>query len=214
MAADFSGNLTSARFDEVPVAPALLSGSTVAATSAALGLGALVVAIRFVIPLLTTPKEPLSHPRRARIHAYIVEHPGATFREVARAVDVPTGTTRHHLNVLKRGRLIVEHPHRATVRFFENHGRFDASWRREVLLREPELASLFEWIEAHPGAPQKDVLNAMEDGLKWSRSTTQHRLLRLQAEAIVHVKSQGRRKTYWAQAGKPVPGPVTVGVRV
>jgi predicted transcriptional regulator len=141
--------------------------------------------------------DPLEHPRRRRIFAYIQAHPGATFREVARGAAVATGTTRHHLTVLKRQRMIVERPHRSTVRFFENHGRYDATWASVVLLREPPLRHLHGWLARNPGAAQKEVLEAMALG-GWSRSTTQHRLERLVAGGVVESRLQGRRKLYQA----------------
>ncbi|MES2155041.1 MAG: hypothetical protein V4510_07885 [bacterium] len=201
-AAGFGGELQDARLDESPAPATLVSGIAVTG-EAVLGLAALLVLLRFLAPLLTAPQDPLAHPRRASLHAFICEHPGASFREVCRSVRIPTGTTRHHLNVLKRAGLVIEYQHHSRMRFFENHGRYTETWRHTAVLRDPELANLRSWIEAHPGAPQKDVLNAMET-CGWSRSTTQHRLARLQNEGIIAVRFQGRYKTYAIGVERPL----------
>jgi predicted transcriptional regulator len=83
-----------------------------------------------------------------------------------------------------------------------------------VLLREPALNALHEWIERHAGAAQREILDAML-AQGWSRSTTQHRLQRLVAGGAVELGNQGRRRTYRlrpaapsaAAAGPPI-GPV------
>ena len=155
-------------------------------------------------PAGAAPQAPPEHPRRTRIFAYIQSHPGATFREVARATAVAMGTARHHLSVLKRRGAIMERGHRGTTRFFENHGKFEVSWPFVVLLREAPLRRLHDWLAAHPGAPQKEVLEAME-GIGWSRSTTQHRLQRLVDGGVLELRPQGRLKVYWANdPGGPI----------
>lgn len=201
-AASFDGDLATAKFDEQAIKPELLGtiGASVAATGAVIVGSALAVKLLGLL-FSRTLKDPLAHPRRARLHTYIQEHPGANFREVARATGIATGTARHHLTVLVRTKIVVERPHGSTLRFFENHGKFDISWTREVLLREPDLATLHAWIVAHPGSPQKDILNAMETQRRWSRSTTQHRLVRLAAGGLVDLRLQGRLKLYSADAG-------------
>ncbi len=147
------------------------------------------------------PDEALEHPRRRALKDYIDAHPGATFRELIRATGIPAGTCRHHLSVLQRCQLIVEHRHRQTVRFFENHGKFDQTWEQVVMLREPELARLHALIEQHPKMMQKDILDTAVREWGWSRSTTQHRLERLARNDVVLVEQFGRRKLY--SAAKP-----------
>ncbi|HUR25286.1 MAG TPA: winged helix-turn-helix transcriptional regulator [Candidatus Thermoplasmatota archaeon] len=148
-------------------------------------------------PLFTrlSKEQALEHPRRKQIFEYIQLHPGANFREVARNTGIAAGTVRHHLNVLERAGQIVEHSHGSTVRLFENHGKFDHNWSDLVLLREPALGKLHDWLKAHPNSPQKAVLEAME-AEQWSRSTTQHRLSRLVEGGIASIRLQGRLKMY------------------
>ncbi|HEX2067028.1 MAG TPA: helix-turn-helix domain-containing protein [Candidatus Thermoplasmatota archaeon] len=146
-------------------------------------------------------KDPLAHPRRLTVYAYIRDHPGATFREVARQSGIATGTARHHLNVLKRHRVIVQHPHRGTLRFFASQGGHETTWRATVLLREPGLALLHGWLAERQATPQKEILVEMAGAQGWSRSTTQHRLQRLEAAGLLRTRMQGRWKLY---SGIPV----------
>ncbi|MEK6985611.1 MAG: helix-turn-helix domain-containing protein [Candidatus Thermoplasmatota archaeon] len=214
MIASVGGDFSEVRFDEQSIAPALF-GKAGLAVGAVAAVGVVAVLAKFLGTALLTrlKRDPLEHPKRQQIYAYIKEKPGATFREVARRTDTPTGTARHHLSMMKRHDLIVEHPHGATMRFFENHGKYDASWSRVVLLREEPLRQLHEWLAARPEAPQKDVLEAMASEFGWGRSTTQHRLTRLCEGGLAAVRLQGRLKFYAVRpnaAPRPAVGFVAV----
>jgi predicted transcriptional regulator len=200
---EFKGDLSSARVDEQSVEPLLL-GTVPLVASVAAGTGLAFVVKLLLAPLFTrlTKEQALEHPRRKQIFEYIQQHPGANFREVARNTGIAAGTVRHHLNVLERSGQVVEHSHGSTVRLFENHGKFDQNWSDLVLLREPALGKLHEWLKAHPNSPQKAVLEAME-AEQWSRSTTQHRLSRLVEGGVVSIRLQGRLKMY-SVVEKPV----------
>ncbi len=147
---------------------------------------------------------PLDHPNRRKIADFVRDHPGATFREVLRGTGVPAGTARHHLAVLAKERIVTQHGHRQTLRFFENHGRFDRSWNTVVLLREPDLKRLHDWLLGHPDTMQGDIVESASTW-GWSRSTTQHRLGRMVAEGLIEVTVHGRRKHYTANRRAPVP---------
>jgi predicted transcriptional regulator len=156
--------------------------------------------IKFLVaPFFTrlSKEQALEHPRRRKVFEYIQQNPGANFREVARRTGIAAGTVRHHLNVLARSDIIVEHQHGSTVRLFENLSKFQANWADHVLLREPSLGELYDWLKANPGAPQKAVLEGMEPQ-GWSRSTTQHRLSRLVEGGLATIRLQGRLKIYTA----------------
>ncbi len=175
-------------------AAAAVAGATILAVLAKILAGA----------LAGRSASPLTSPRRRQIMAYITAHPGATFRELVRGTEIPAGTARHHVAVLKQANLIMEKPHNQTLRYFENHGKFEDSWNSVVLLREPELNSLHSWLLRHDGATQKEVL-AWAEGEGWSRSTAQHRLKRLETEGLVLMRPMGRWKCYTARKRAPVP---------
>ena len=189
--------------DGEPVAFQAKPAQAVAAVGGSIGLVAL---IRYAAPILTPlltrlpPEKALENANRRTLYECIKDHPGATFRELLRRTEIPAGTARHHLTVLARSRVIVEHGHRSTRRFFENHGRFDQTWSALVLLREKELAKVHDWFARHPGAMQKDLLQHAEDRWGWSRSTTQHRLARLVDGGLIDVRQAGRSKFYEAKS--------------
>lgn len=210
MRATIDGQFTSAKLDEGSIVPSLLTGSLVTGAAAAAAASAAFILKILLAPLFTrlTKDQALEHPRRKQIFEYIQQHPGANFREVARNTNIAAGTVRHHLNVLERSELVVEHAHGSTVRLFENHGRFQHNWSDLVLLREPALGKLHEWLKAHPNSPQKAVLEGME-AEQWSRSTTQHRLSRLVDGGVVAIRLQGRLKMYSVidRSAAPPPRP-------
>jgi predicted transcriptional regulator len=186
-----------ARLDETAIDSSLLGTASIVGIGVA-GVG-LATFARVLAPFFTrlTKEQALEHPRRRRIFEYIQQNPGANFREVARRTGIAAGTVRHHLNVLARSDIIVEHQHGSTVRLFENLSKFQANWADHVLLREPSLGELYDWLKANPGAPQKAVLEGMEPQ-GWSRSTTQHRLSRLVDGGLATIRLQGRLKIYTA----------------
>lgn len=138
----------------------------------------------------------LENKNRQKLYSYIQEAPGTTFREILRETDMPSGTARHHLDVMTRSEMIVEHRHRSTLRYFENHGMFDDDWHVVVFLREPELAKVHAWVRDNPDEFQKSLLEHAESVWGWHRSTTQHRLARLVDAGLVRYRQAGRRKFY------------------
>lgn len=203
--AGLTGDFQRARLDETWVSPSRL-GQVGAATAAALGLAVVVKIVFATLFTRLSKQEALEHPKRKTIFTYVQQHPGANFREVARNTGIASGTVRHHLTVLERAGHLVEHQHQGTVRLFENHGKFDQNWADVVLLREPALNELNDWVKAHGPCPQKDILEGMEQ-LGWSRSTTQHRLERLVEGGLVSIRLQGRLKIY-SIAPRPTVKPV------
>lgn len=192
--ANLDGDIYAARINEEWVSPEQLGffGTAAAATAG------IALIIKFLLaPLFTrlSKSQALEHPRRKAIYEYVAQYPGANFREVARGTGIATGTVRHHLTILERSGHLVERAHNGTVRLFENHGKFDHNWSDLVLLREPPLQAVHDWLKAHPQSPQKDILEALEQ-VGWSRSTTQHRLVRLVEGGLVSIRLQGRLKIY------------------
>lgn len=200
--ADMSGDVKAARLDNDVVSADALGWATAGAVGTAavavvlwkLAGGGLIAGFTRL-----TMEEALEHPKRQHVFGYIVDHPGATFREVVRETGFATGTTRHHLTILKRSSAIMEQKHAQTLRYFENHGRYEQSWDTITLLREAPLAQLHGWLTKNPLCNQKAILAAMmEEG--WSRSTTQHRLSRLVDGGLVSMRPQGRMNLYQAHS--------------
>ncbi len=202
LSGELSGHFQAVQLDSTPIH---LAGP--ASIAAAVGVVALLgAAAKVFLGVLSTRTrgDPLQHPNRRALHDYILENPGATFRELVRGTGIPAGTARHHVAALLAGKLIQEHAHKSTLRYFENHGRFDTSWNTVVLRREPDLRRLHDWVLAHGGSAQGAVVGAAAEW-GWSRSTTQHRLKRLVDEGLVEFREHGRLKRYWAREQAPVP---------
>jgi predicted transcriptional regulator len=139
--------------------------------------------------------ELLEHPNRRRLCDIVRQEPGINFRSLVKKSGIAAGTTRHHLTKLVRGRHLIEKGYGIQRVFFPYDHRFVDSWPHQVLLREVPLRAMRDWIAANPQQPQTAVLNAFA-AHGWSRSTTQHRLQRLEMAGVLHVRWRGRYKLY------------------
>lgn len=210
LAASVHGVATAAAVDEVPVTWRLrhvaTDGALVAGTAGLVGIGLFALFTRF------SKTQALENDNRKQLYDTILQNPGINFRELSRQSGIASGTARYHLTILARAKLIVEKPHHNLLRFFENHGKYEANWNQVGLLRDPGLKDLHQWLSSQGQVPQKDILNAMERRHSWSRSTTQHRLARLVSDGLVSVRSQGRLRMY-AIAGTPAVADRPPGLR-
>jgi predicted transcriptional regulator len=195
LTANLDGSFADVAFDESHTTLFALPPSVAVATAAALvGTGLLV---KLLLSLFTRHAEgfPLDHPRRRELAALIQAEPGLSLRELSRRSGISTTAVRHHLKRLVDGGAVVSEQYRNTVRFFENHGRYKQTWRNVVVLKEPELGLLKDWLLAHPGAHQRQVI-AEAAAWGWKRSQTQERLRMLVDAGIVAAERKGRRLIY------------------
>lgn len=177
--------------DELPLAA--FAREAAPAAAAAVGLA---LALKLALVLSAHRREdPLDNPRRAALYQRILANPGIGFRELMRDANVANGSLNHHLRVLRRHGLIADQSGGGRRRLFENHGRFDKTWRIVSALRDPAARELVRWLSAHPASDQKSILTyARERG--WTRSSTQHRLYRLAAEGAIQQRREGRTRRY------------------
>jgi predicted transcriptional regulator len=84
----------------------------------------------------------LDHPARRRIYEHLRRLPGDHLRSVARSLHLALGTTRYHLDVLRRQRLIEKKKANGRARFYVTKGEVEANqlfarhWEnRDVRLR-------------------------------------------------------------------------------
>lgn len=194
------GKVDAARFDEVPIDPKMIGLGFTALTVAVAGV---VVGKAMLAFLFTKFRESdvLLSPRRKAIYEAVLASPGIGFRELSRATGVLPTAVRHHLGVLIRHKKIVERSHGYSLRYFENHGKFDKNWRLTAVLRDDNLAVLYEWVASRGPINQKAVLDEWETR-GWSRSSTQHRLGRLEANGMIGARRHGRLKVYEAFASE------------
>lgn len=156
-------------------------------------------------------RELAPHPRREAICTVVGSRPGECFRSLARLTGMPPGTLAHHLRVLKREGLVQEMPLGARRIFFAAGGPLPDEGAA-TLMREAPLAALHGWLVREGPASQRKALDEM--GRRgWPRSTTQHRLERLQALGLVSIRRSGRYVFYHPTDGQRA-APLPIGARL
>jgi predicted transcriptional regulator len=193
---------SSATFDETP-GWSLTVPQEVGVGLAIVGAAALVKTLLGLFSHPLTPERALDHPRRRKLYAAVCRHPGSTYRFLMEAAHLSDGVTRHHLKALARAGLIVARGHGQAVHYFENHGRYDHTWKPVTALRDPALRQLYDWMAAHPGSQQKDVVEQARLHGRCSPATARKRLLRLEAWGLVATEQKGRRRYYRALPQDP-----------
>lgn len=193
-----TGDFATARFDEQPIDPRLLQGTTaVAAIGFAAGLTVLAKAFLASFFTRRTDEETLLHERRRLLYDFVVGNPGVHFREALRGAALPSGAGRHHVTQLVRAGLLVERRIGSKLRLFPA-GADSVAWQEVAVARNPNLRALHEWITVNPGRNQMEILEAFREGHGWSPSTTQGRLVRLAREGVLAVEDRGRYRHYRA----------------
>lgn len=135
----------------------------------------------------------LDHPRRRALYGYVAAHPGGAIREATRATGIPNGTAIHHLGRLLRDRILVCRRHGHSHRLFPASQATAEDQLMTIVLREPQVSAVYEWVKAHPQTSQKTILDAMAALHAMPRSTTQHRLARLLRHGLVAARPVGAR---------------------
>jgi hypothetical protein len=188
MHARLGGSVGRAAVDEAAV-PDLL-GAGLVAGGAAVGL-LVALKVAFALFLRRKPAAPAEHPRRDELQRLVVAEPGLSFRQLQRRLGWANGVTRHHLDHLVRAGRLAQRRHGQTVRYFENHGRYDGNWQEVVAWRDPDTRWLAQWLAARPGAHQSRVVQAAAAERGWSRGATQRRLRSLVQAGLVRTAAQG-----------------------
>jgi predicted transcriptional regulator len=145
--------------------------------------------------------EGFGHTRRDGLFDLVAGEPGLTFREVERRLGWGNGVTRHHLDILVQQGHLVARRHLNTVRYFENHGRFDADWQAVVHRRDPGSRWLLEVLRLAPRT-QREVVELAEQ-IGWSRSATQRRLARLVDDGLLATQPDGNGRRYCLTPAQP-----------
>jgi DNA-binding transcriptional ArsR family regulator len=201
MAARFGGNLSAVYLDETAVPKATLqalgwamAGAAAAATAAAILVYKIITAGLFT---RLFEDRAIQNPRRKRIQDYVQRHPGATLRELSRATGIPRTSLRTHVIILLRGRVLREVGQGVNRHFFPAKTP-DQDWPAAILLRDPAMQRLLDWLRRHPEAQQKNALDHAETW-GWQRTTTQYRLGKLVKGGLLDTRKQGKTRTYTAR---------------
>lgn len=200
MVADMDGDFTSVRFDEQAVDPAQLA-KAVGVGVAVVGSVALLAKALASLFTRLLPERALDHSARQKVFRAVCAAPGSTYRALMAATGLSDGGVRNHLKRLEQAGHIVSRRHGRVVVYFENHGRYDATWRSGMVLRDPVLRRLLGWIAQNPQGGQAAVLAFAQQELGLGRTPAQRRLGRLEAWGLVKVRRQrGKASTYEARA--------------
>ncbi len=184
--------LDAASFDE-SVVPAF-------STKAAAGLAVATAVVGFVLVKLllaffTRHHRPaLEIPGVRAIFDLVAATPGLSFNELQRSTGAGSGQLARALRKLKAERLVVARPYRNSVRYYENHGRYDADWQTHAVLADEDNRRLHDWLLARPGSTQSQVLAGVAG---WPRSTLQHSLNALREAGLLREEREGRFVHYW-----------------
>lgn len=197
MKAGFTAQDAIVRLDE---APGLKMGPATIAAASGAAVAVVVVVWKVLAAALFSRhvSDPLHNARRALLYRVVVANPGATFRQVAAKAGLAPGVARHHLSVLERNGLIVQRQHNSTLRFFENHGKYDADWQTHAVFSDPDLRTLHGWLKPRQAATQGEIVGEMKDRHGWSRSATQRLLAKLVEAKLAVAERRGRTLLYSA----------------
>ncbi|MCA1810844.1 MAG: hypothetical protein LC623_02400 [Halobacteriales archaeon] len=190
-----AGDATVLRLDEARVDPGILprlSLKAVVVGSVGIAIGVWGLAALFT---RLVERKALRQPRRRLIHDYVRLHPGINRSELGAATAIPDTSLRHHLMILERSKLVTKRVVGKSVRLFPGKGVDDVSWQQSLLMRDPSLRLLQDWLKRHHGAMQKEAL-AQGKAWGWPRSTTQYRLGQLVRGGVVEAQKVGRTKRY------------------
>jgi predicted transcriptional regulator len=197
-AQQLTGAFASASFDESPVS-AFRVGAAIAAAGLGLALlGFLVKSLWARLFVRSARPGALKNERRRAVFDTIQHEPGVSFRELQRRLGWAHGTLRNHVQRLLEDKVITAHPHRNTVRYFENHRLFKNRWLPTAHLQDPDTRQLHEWLLAHPGVGQRQVAHETQ-GWGWTRAKTRRRLADLTEAGLLSVSRQGNRVSYEAR---------------
>lgn len=203
------GDVLSALHDERPFD---WPHSPTTAAAAAFGLTVVVLAVKaFLLALRIRQGNVLDNPRRRHIFDAIKERPGLTNSNLCQATGVPRTTLLFHLTILQRSKLIVAKGTTRTARFFENHGKFDASWKAHEALAESGSHELVAFVgQVGSSIRQTDLVDLASRTIGLPRSTVQRKLSKLVKAGLLNSNRVGGVLRYsLPPPGTPVEAIVT-----
>lgn len=146
--------------------------------------------------------ELLEHDGRAKLFDAIRENPGVRLGELAKALEMPWGTTLHHLRKLRADRLITFQSVGAHKCYFVNgSGLSPTEMQAASHIRGDTLEGVASWINAHP----KTNLKELAAGLGISSPLAAFHVGKLQRAGLVQKVRDGRAVRLILSARLPGP---------
>jgi len=146
----------------------------------------------FVLGTVTRARSQLDkNENRKAVLQFIVDYPGATAVDVARAQKINLGTIRYHLFILTLNHKIVTHKDDGKfLRYFTNAGTYSAEERSLLsLMRREPMRKMLEQLLEKPGMSNMELSRRLDI----STTSTYHHLNELMTRGIVEKASSEDR---------------------
>lgn len=134
-----------------------------------------------------------SNPNRERLLQLIEARPGLGLRDASRRSGIAHGALSYHVDYL------IGEGRASSVRFGGRRLLFPGKTAPQgkelacrVLLEEPPLYALYEWVRRHGPVAQNGILHHFQE----PRTTVQHRLDRLVRGGVLLTRWVGRSRLY------------------
>ena len=138
-------------------------------------------------------KNVLDHPERAAVYAMIVAKPGVDLSGIAEGLGLNRQTLRYHLELMESFSKIVVVRDHGIVRYYENHGRFNAIERNVLLhLWNPTAGKILSLVSTSPGIMQSGIAAR----LAITAPTVRWYMQRFEEDGIVTSQHEGRYTRY------------------
>lgn len=138
---------------------------------------------------------------RKPINNFLHKSPGASFRGIARNVDIPRDRLRKELEDMVKDQEIARFRFRNRDCHFPNKKSYTNNWEKVMLLAQMDgMRDLYEFVIDHPNVNQKEILT-WTARKRWKRSTSQWRIKQLVQHGLVNEKPKGR-EVYYRATGK------------
>lgn len=130
---------------------------------------------------------------RERLLQLIQARPGLGLRDASRRTGIPQGSLAYHVEYLiNEGRASSARFGGRRLLFPTKEPPRGKELACRVLLEDPFLFSLYEWVRRHGPVAQQGILNHFPE----PRATIQHRLDRLVRGGVLLTRWVGRSRTY------------------
>ncbi len=144
----------------------------------------------------------LGHPKREAIYGTIIGTPGITLQDLCEDSGLSRTAVTHHLRLLEHQHLIVSKRVGRSRHFFENGGRYGRDQKDAyAVLHNDRSKDIHAFIQAHPGAIQKDLCSKFDI----QASVAHWHVKRLLEANLLEAVRQGRTVSYFPSTDVAAP---------
>lgn len=139
-----------------------------------------------------TDDAPLELDTRKRIYDYILEVPGAHFRDIHRKLSIPTGVVEYHLKYLQDKGMITARSEGRYKRYYVEGTIGSEDKALMAILRQEIPRRILAHLLLNPGTTHKELRNLFQI----SASTLSFHLSKLLRGGILSQERSGRQNEY------------------